>query len=62
MQSMTPWLLPSESISARFRVDLSVRVFMLMPILVLSFAMVLWPWAVPPQAVMAVRASWFSSR
>ena len=62
MQSITPWLVPSESISARLRVDLSVMVFMLMPILVLSLAMVLWPWACTPPAANAVWASWFSSR
>ena len=50
-------MLTQGSISARLRVDLSVRVFMLMPIFVLNFAMALWPWAVPPQASMAVWAS-----
>ena len=49
--------LPWVSISARLRVDLSVRVFMLMPIFVLNFAMALWPWAEPPQASMAAWAS-----
>ena len=51
--------LPCVSISARLRVDLSVRVFILMPIFVFSFAMALCPCAVPPQASMAVWASWF---